>query len=204
MRPRVLALVGAGAALAVALVAAALAIRASDDGGPRSFRGSVAPPGVALPDFVLTDQRGRTVRSRELDGKVVAVTFLDSQCRQACPLIARSLGSALRRLPTDARRDVLALAITTDPVEDTPRTIEAFLARHDAEREIRYLDGSLAELRPLWREFQVAASVDMGDDVHSAPVRIFGRDGRWLATLHPGADLTPASAAHDLRAALDA
>jgi hypothetical protein len=35
-------------------------------------------------------------------------------------------------------------------------------------------------------------------------VRIYDRNGTWVTTLHPGADLTEANLAHDIRAALAA
>jgi hypothetical protein len=39
--------------------------------------------------------------------------------------------------------------------------------------------------------------------MHSAPVRIYDREGRWRSTLHAGVDLTPANLAHDIGLALD-
>lgn len=40
-------------------------------------------------------------------------------------------------------------------------------------------------------------------DTHSADVRVFDRNGKWVATLHAGADLTPANLAHDITTALE-
>jgi cytochrome oxidase Cu insertion factor (SCO1/SenC/PrrC family) len=61
----------------------------------------------------------------------------------------------------------------------------------------------VAELRPVWRGFQVSSSLDSGDsNMHSAPVRVYDPEGRWRSTLHAGVDLTAASLAHDLREAL--
>jgi hypothetical protein len=52
------------------------------------------------------------------------------------------------------------------------------------------------------KAFAVAASHDTGNsNMHSAPVRVYDRDGRWRSKLHSGVDLTPANLAHDLRAA---
>jgi hypothetical protein len=58
-------------------------------------------------------------------------------------------------------------------------------------------------MKPLWQTFQVLSSFESGDpDTHSAPVRVYGRDGVWLATLHADADLTASSLVHDVRVAL--
>lgn len=185
----------------LAVPTAWLLTRGSDE---PDFRGSEPPAEFALPNFELRDDRGRSVRAVELRGKALAVTFLDAQCTDACPIIAAQIGQAVRALG-DGRGDVEALAISVDPRGDTPERIEAFLRRYRAKDALRYLDGSLAELRPVWSAFGVAASHDTGNsNMHSAPVRVFDRDGRWRSTLHAGVDLTPSNLVHDLRAALRA
>lgn len=189
--------------LVAALVAAVVipaGLLLDRDGEGADFRGSRPPEGLTLPAFDLRDDEGRLVRSAELRGKAVAVTFLDAQCTEACPLIAAQMGQAVRALGD--RNEVEALAISVDPIRDTPARIEAFLRRYRAKGELRYLDGTVAELRPVWKAFAVAASHDTGNsNMHSAPVRVYDREGRWRSTLHSGVDLTPANLAHDLRAA---
>jgi hypothetical protein len=50
----------------------------------------------------------------------------------------------------------------------------------------------------------ILSSLQTGDDtLHSAPVRVYEAGGVWAATLHAGADLTPAILAHDVRVALE-
>jgi protein SCO1/2 len=191
--------------LLVAALLAALAIPVGlllgRGGEDDDFRGSLAPEGMSLPAFELRDDEGRSVRSRDLDGKALAVTFLDVQCTDACPLIAAQIGQAVRTLG-EHRRHVEALAVSVDPVRDTPAGIDAFLRRYRAKGALRYLDGTVADLRPVWKAFAVAASHDTGDsNMHSAPVRIYDGQGRWRSTLHPGVDLTAANLAHDLRLA---
>jgi protein SCO1 len=194
------------AVLVTALVAA-LAIPGglllARDEGERDFRGNDAPEGFSFPQIDLRDDEGRRVRSSDLEGKAVAVTFLDVQCTEACPIIAAQVGQALRALG-DERSSVEAIAISVDPVRDTSAGIDAFLRRHRAKGFMRYLDGTVAELRPLWRSFAVAASHDTGSsNMHSAPVRVYDGEGRWRSTLHAGVDLTPQNLAHDLRAAAE-
>lgn len=184
--------------LAVVL-AVALGLLLTRGGSAADFRGSRPPDGLSLPSFQLRDQDGREVSSEDLRGKAVAVTFLDSECTEACPIIAAQMGQAVRTLG-DGK--VEAVAITVDPVGDTPKRVDTFLRRFRAQRELRYLDGSLAELRPVWKAFAVLPAVDSGSsNIHSAPVRIYDKEGRWRSTLNSGADLTTANLAHDLRAA---
>jgi protein SCO1 len=189
----------------VAALLAALAIPAAllltRDGDSPDFRGSTPPAALGLPVFALHDDEGREVRSPELRGKAVAVTFLDARCADACPIIAAQIGQAVRALGKE-RTDFEALAITTDPIRDTPAAIDTFLRRFRAKGELRYLDGTVAQLRPLWQAFSVVAAYDTGRaNMHSAPVRIYDRQGRWRSTLAAGVDLTPANLVHDLREA---
>ena len=167
------------------------------------YRGSITPGSIRLPAFALKEWNGTRVESRGLRGKVVLVTFLETKCQEACPIIADQIGMGLERLTASERSRVYALAISTHPGDDTPANVREFLRVHRVRGELHYLVGTEARLRPVWRSFQVLAAFDSGDaDTHSAPVRIFNRSGKWVSTLHPGVDLTPANLAHDVRVAL--
>lgn len=172
-------------------------------GGP--FVGSEPPARITMPTFALNDSNGRTLHSETFRGKVVVVTFLDTKCKDACPIIAGQLAHAWRLLSTAERRETRMVAISTDPRDDTPENVRIFLATHRARGVIHYLRGPLPVMRNLWRRFQILSSVASGAaDIHSAPVRIYGRDGVWLTTQHAGADLTPRDLVHDVRIALRA
>lgn len=194
-------------AVLLAALVAALAIPAglllARGGEETDFRGSEPPAGLMLPPFELRDEANRPVSSESLRGKVLAVTFLDTECTEACPLIAAQMAQAMTALG-DERERIQAIAITADPVGDDPARIRAFLGRYRALGLVHYLDGTVAELRPVWRGFKVASSLDSGDsNVHSAPVRVYDGDGRWRSTLHAGVDLTATNLTHDLRLALE-
>lgn len=192
-----LALLGIAVALAIPL-----AILLGGEGASGSaFRGSVPPAGIKAPAFALRDQWGRRVTDADLRGRAAVISFLDTRCREQCPIIAAQIGRGLALLPADERRDVVALAITVDPKHDSRRAALAFLRRRGVEHSLRFLIGSLAQLEPVWRAFSVMPVA--GDaDIHSAPVRIFDRKGEWVSTLSAGVDLTPANLAHDLHEAL--
>jgi cytochrome oxidase Cu insertion factor (SCO1/SenC/PrrC family) len=171
------------------------------EGGP--FRGSITPGDIRLPTFTLSEWNGKRVDARSLRGKVVLVTFLETKCREACPIIADQIGMGLERLRASERSRVYALAISTHPRHDTPSSVREFLRVHRVSGRLHYLIGTEARLRPVWRAFHIFAALDSGDaDTHSAPVRIFNANGKWVTTLHPDVDLTPANLAHDVRVAL--
>jgi cytochrome oxidase Cu insertion factor (SCO1/SenC/PrrC family) len=169
-----------------------------------AFRGSEPPTEIELVDFSLRDHDGAVVRSASLREKVVLLTFLDSQCTESCPILASQIGRTLELLSASERRRVFALAISTDPKEDTAASVRAFLRRNRALGKLHYVGGREPEpkLRRIWKQFHILSSLESGEDtLHSAPVRIYA-GGVWVATLHAGVDLTPANLAHDVRVAL--
>jgi protein SCO1 len=211
MGMRLLGLVGVTLATVVAAVAA-IVVRSGDSdssGGPGltqdadPYRGSDVPAGAFLPRFSLRNYTGELVRSESLHGKVVLVTFLESRCKEACPVIAAEIAQGLALLAAAERRRIAAVAVSVHPRDDTPRSVRAFVRRHRLLGRLYYLIGSERELRPVWRKFHILSALESGDaDTHSGPVRLFNRDGEWVTTLHPGVDLTPENLAHDLREAL--
>ena len=196
----------AAAGIAIAAAAAVLgrdSVSQATPSGEGPYRGSEPPGRHELPPFRLRNHDGRSVRSSDLRGRVVVLTFLDSQCTEACPIVASQIGRAVARLSSAERDEVRAVAISTDPVEDTPASVRTFLERQGVLGSLLYLGGSEREMRTLWRGFQILSSLESGKDaLHSAPVRVYSRDGVWVATLHAGADLTPENLAADVRVAL--
>lgn len=202
---RGLVLIGVTLAVATAGLAAILATRSgSDSGDPLGpYRGSEPPKGSLLPSFSLRNYTGEAVHSESLRDKVVLVTFLESKCKEACPVVAAEIAQTLALLTPAERQQVAAVAVSTHPSDDTPSSVRAFVERHRLVGRLDYLIGSERELRPVWKAFHILSALDSGDaDTHSAPVRVFDPEGEWVATLHAGVDLTPRNLAHDVREAL--
>jgi cytochrome oxidase Cu insertion factor (SCO1/SenC/PrrC family) len=173
--------------------------------GPGPYRGSEPPPGLRLPSFALSNvMTGDVVRSPDLDGSVAVVTFLDTDCTDACPIIAGQIGRALERLPISSRERTQALIITVNPLVDTRASVRRFLREHRVLGQVSYLSGSVGTLRHVWKDFGVVSAYETGDaDTHSADVRVFDPAGVWVSTQHVGVDLTSANLAHDVATALD-
>jgi len=199
---RGLALIGVAiAVLSSAAAIVAVSRRTSEPAG--NYRGSRVPAGLPLEQFALMSYRGERVTKQSLRGKVVALTFLESKCKQACPVIAFAVARGVERLSATERQQMSAIAISVHPEDDTPASVVEFLRRRRAVGKLDYLIGSEAELTPVWRRFHVLSALESGDaNTHSASVHVYDRQGFWVSSLHPGVDLTPENFAHDVRLAL--
>jgi cytochrome oxidase Cu insertion factor (SCO1/SenC/PrrC family) len=192
---------GIVAATSVAVLLDAGKREAGAVAGP--YRGSEPRGRNVLPGFALRSYRGERVASTELRGRVVLLTLLDSQCHDACPVLASSVARAVDRLKPSERARVTAVALTVNPAGDTPNRVRRFLRDRRAEGRLDYLLGPERALRPVWAALQVLPSADTGvHSIHSAPLRIYDSEGVWVATLHAGADLSESNLLHDIRVAL--
>jgi cytochrome oxidase Cu insertion factor (SCO1/SenC/PrrC family) len=168
----------------------------------RQYVGSDPPGRIVAPDFQLVSYRGRVVRMSAQRGKVVVLTFLDTDCHDQCPVIASILGRGMPKLRLALRTHSEAIAVSVNPRVDTKKSISAFLAQRHASRALDFLVGSLPKLRSVWTAYHILPAIDTGNnDIHSADVMIFNRHGRWVSSLNEGLDLTTSSLAHDIAAA---
>jgi len=138
------------AALSLALAAPAVPAAAA---GPvttaRAPAPAAAPAGTPAPttdaaaadakarawftDTVLLDQDGRPRRfyGDVLQGQVVCLSFIFTNCGEACPLIMQKLKRVRAQLGERAR-GVQFVSLSVDPENDTPAALQAFAAKHGA------------------------------------------------------------------------
>lgn len=205
---RFLTLTAAGLIAAAVALGAVLAahqpwsIPAASGPPPGPYRGSQPPHGLHAPDFTLRDYRGKTIRMRALRGHVVLLSFVDSKCKESCPIVTSVMANAMRLLSPTQRHEVVPLLMSVNPLIDTPASIQRFLAPRRA-LSLYYLIGPVRKLRPIWKAYGIVAAIDTGNaDIHSSDVRVFDRNGIWVSTLHARIDLTPRNLAHDALMAL--
>ncbi len=144
------------------------------------------PNARAAPDFTLRDQSGARVSLASLRGRPLLLTFLDSQCKQECPIQGRQLGSLLRRLP-DAERPTLVV-VSVDPVGDTPASIRHAMAkwRLAGPWAWHWLNGNRTTLRTVWHLYGITVDPTSGDIVHSLVLYLIDRSGyERTAYLYP-------------------
>ena len=181
------------AALAL-LAAAGVTVFARPTGGTDApgFDGALRPD-IPPQDFRLRDQDGKTVSLSALRGRVVVLTFMYTTCRDTCPLTATQIRGAL----DDLRQPPPALAVSVDPVNDTPERAREFLFKRSLNHDrMRFLLGNRAQLQPIWKAYGIQPQGKKFD--HSAYVLLIDRHGRQRIGF-PVQQLTPEGLAHDIR-----
>lgn len=124
--------------------------------------------GSPAPDFTLTDYRGQAIRLSDFRGKVVVLTFIYTSCPDVCPILARNLSAAYEQLSDENRDDVVLVAITVDPEQDTPEALRAFSAQHGlADNPAWYaLRGDSANLERVWHAYGIYPGTDPATPAH--------------------------------------
>lgn len=138
----------------------------------------------ASPDFSLSDGlTGATVSLSSLRGSVVALAFLYTRCPDTCPLTAEHFRSAQERLAGDAG-GVRFVAVSVDPVGDTPAAIREFSASHRLERNWHYLVGPEGALRSVWSAYGIRQQASQGLVGHSDAIYLIDAKGNARVLLH--------------------
>jgi protein SCO1 len=185
------------ALLAAAIFVALLAQRVLL--GTRAAESAVTPPaGLAAdivipsksmpaPDFSLKDQDGKAVSVSALRGHVLAITFLDSHCKQLCPLTGDQLGQAQRSLGSHANLSLLVVSVA--PSTDTPASERAFADAHHWTSAWYWLTGTSDQLAVVWKAYSIAVQDTPDNILHSTVVYLVDKAGfqraGWAAGLQP-------------------
>ncbi len=113
----------------------------------------IPPKSMPAPDFSLRDQDGKTVSVAALHGRVLAITFLDSHCKQLCPLEGEQLGQSQRSLGSPTNLSLLVVSVA--PATDTPDSERAFAAAHHWTGEWHWLTGTPDQLAAVWKAYSI-------------------------------------------------
>jgi protein SCO1/2 len=170
--------------LGLAIATGVALLREPESGLADTFR----PQRVEPPEFRLRDLEGRPASPADAKGKVLALTFLFSQCRESCPTMGRTVAAALER----AGEGVEGMAVSVDPVGDTPENVRRFLRVNGLEGRVRYLVGRRADLVPVWQAYGIVPVGSGRTDDYEPPEQ-------FVPEPAPDAAADPYPAADDLR-----
>jgi protein SCO1 len=178
---------------AAAVVGVALADRrpAATTTITNGWAGALRPPGLAVPDFALTDQDGRRVTSASLQGRPTVYAFIYSTCQDTCPAQVQTIRQAL----DDTHADVNVVGVSVDPANDTRKRARTFLLKQTMTGRMRFLLGTRAQLAPVWKAFGIQPQSNALE--HSAHVVLADQRGMQRIGF-PFDHLTPEGLGHDM------
>ena len=117
--------------------------------------------------------------------KVVAINFMFTGCRIACPVTTPKLVEVQKLLGERAGRDVTFLSITLDPEHDTPGVLDAYARAYGVGPGWYFLTGKQSDIEKLRRKLGVydRDPVVDADRTKHAGILVLGNEpsGRWKA-----------------------
>ena len=143
-------------------------------------------PGTSLstdaPNFTLTDQFGQPVSLSAYRGKVVILTFNDSECSTVCPLTTSALVDAKTMLGAAASQ-VQLIGINANPRATSIEDVLSYSQLHGMLYQWRYLTGSLSQLQTVWKDYSIGVTVNENQIDHEPAIFVINQQGR-LAKLY--------------------
>jgi protein SCO1/2 len=157
-----------------------------------------APAAIGGP-FQLTDQNGRIVTDKSLQGRPTLIFFGYTHCPDVCPTSLFEMSEVLRAMGKDADR-VNAYFVSVDPERDTQSAMKDYLSSFDP--HLTGLTGSPEAVAKVITEYRVYAKkvpLKDGDYTmdHTALIYLMDRDGKFVAPFN--LKRTPEEAAADLK-----
>jgi protein SCO1/2 len=177
-----------------ALLMASLAAGAHDD-APGGRLPTIGP----APDFSLTSQDGAPVALHDLRGKVVALTFIYTECADTCPLLTEKMAQVQEALGSEFGVRIAFVSISVDPQRDTPAVLKRYAESHGARLSgWSFLTGSPASIRDVIRRYGVfAASASDGEVDHTFLTSLIDAGG-YLRVQYMGVQFDPDELRRDL------
>ena len=158
---------------------------------PSAVIGLTHLTGRPAPAISLQDQNGRSWTLADAAGKVVVLTFFNAECNDICPVLAQEILQADRLLGS-RRADVDFVVVNSDPLETSLAPSPPAITRTGLTRQpnITFLNGPLAGLDQVWKQYGVTIAVDNTDRVisHNDVMDFIGPHGQLELGASPFAD----------------
>ena len=134
----------------------------------------------AAPPFSLTTQDNVQLKLSDLRGKIVAVTFIFTTCKDTCPVLTAKLVGVQRKLTAEISPNVTFVAISLTPKHDTPDVLKAYANAHGADlSHWAFLTGDAKQIHALAKQYGVfVKNKKTADDIdHGFLTSIIDRAG---------------------------
>lgn len=140
-----------------------------------------------FPNTLLTNQHGEQVRFFDdlVKGKVVAINFIFTSCKDSCPLETTRLRKVQEILGDRVGKDIFFYSITIDPARDTPEVLKAYTERYKIGPGWSFLTGDEQEIIELRKKLglyleEIQNNKDNPDDHNLSLILGNQATGRWM------------------------
>lgn len=83
-----------------------------------------------IPDFTFTNQEGKSIGRKEMEGKVTIVDFFFTSCPSICPVMSREMERVNDMFRDEPKVQIMSISI--DPEYDTPQILKTYADEHNA------------------------------------------------------------------------
>jgi cytochrome oxidase Cu insertion factor (SCO1/SenC/PrrC family) len=180
-----------GLALAAALAVAGCSSSASSAASPGSSDSPASAAAMenpnldlgtplgnkAAPDFQLMNQFGQPMSLSQFRGRVVMLSFEDSECTTVCPLTTQSMVLA-KELLGKAGKSVQLLGVDANPDAIKVSNVLAYSRVHAMTNQWDFLTGTLPQLKSVWKSYDIAVQIEAGDIDHTPALYIIDAQGK--------------------------
>ena len=98
-------------------------------------------------EFSFTNQDGKTVTHKDLQGKISIINFIFTSCPETCPFLTQQMAQIQKHM-TYVREFVRLVSVTVDPKVDTPQVLKHYAAKFKANHKMwHFLTGSLQDIK---------------------------------------------------------
>jgi cytochrome oxidase Cu insertion factor (SCO1/SenC/PrrC family) len=132
---------------------------------------------VAAPDLHLVNQFGQPMSLSRFRGKVVLLSFEDSECTTVCPLTTQSMVWA-KELLGKAGDNVQLLGVDANPTATSVGDVMSYSQAHGMVNQWDFLTGSVPQLKAAWSAYHIAVQIEQGQIDHTPALFVIDQQGR--------------------------
>jgi cytochrome oxidase Cu insertion factor (SCO1/SenC/PrrC family) len=133
--------------------------------------------GKPAPGVTLVNQFGQPMSLSQFRGRVVMLSFEDSECTTVCPLTTQSMVLA-KELLGKAGSSVQLLGVDANPDATKVADVMDYSRVHGMINQWDFLTGSLTQLKSVWKAYNVDVQIESGQIDHTPALYIIDQQGR--------------------------
>jgi cytochrome oxidase Cu insertion factor (SCO1/SenC/PrrC family) len=133
--------------------------------------------GKSAPEIKLVNQFGQPMSLSQFRGRVVLLSFEDSECTTVCPLTTQSMVLAKELLGT-AGKSVQLLGVDANPDAVKVSDVMDYSRVHGMVNQWDFLTGSAAQLNAVWKAYNIAVQIESGQIDHTPALYVIDSHGR--------------------------